>query len=233
MAFFRNYPFFFLFLCLALLIFTITWFYSRYDIKETNRYNSLLDTCSIAAWQFKDCVVKDTTGCSQRVLKSMMILKQRKNDALDDATWYYENTYIAAHLLGILSIFGSVIVLLVITHGWEKAGTDLKLTFGGVFMVCSTCYFLPRFMNNDVNYKSNMNTYYAFSKQLNYSTKTLSFHCCCFTGNNPDSLMIATADSNFEVISNNLAIHYDMNFDEATRYFDEFKSNQKGAKPVQ
>lgn len=233
MASLRKYPFSFIFLGLFLLVFISTWMYTRYDIKQTSIFNNRIDSASLTAFQFKDCVNEDSTGCTGRLLKSMMIMKQRKNDALDDATLYYENTFIYAHLLGILSIFGSMLILLVVTQGLEKANNDLKIAIGSVFMVCSTCYFLPKFMNNEVNYKENMNIYYAMSRQLNYSTKNLSYHCCCYSGSNPDSLIIHTADSNFSVIGNNLTQFYDMDFDIATKYFEEFKANQKGSKPAQ
>ncbi len=121
MASLRKYPFSFIFLGLFLLVFISTWMYTRYDIKQTSIFNNRIDSASLTAFQFKDCVNEDSTGCTGRLLKSMMIMKQRKNDALDDATWYYENTFIYAHLLGILSIYGSMLILLVVTQGLQKA----------------------------------------------------------------------------------------------------------------
>ncbi len=224
--FLRAYPFMLLFSVVFLVVFTSTYIYTNQDRAYYQLSEARLDNLAIDSFHFQSCVAADSAKSTARLLKSIMMLKERKNNAMADATWYYEGTFMFSHILGICSLLGTILLILVITKGWEGVSTDLKITFGAIFMTCSTCYFLPRLMNNDKNYIKNINTYYNFSKQINYSSKILSYHCCCDNSRNSDSILTAAADSNFNVINNNITMYYDIDANEATKYFDEFKSNK-------
>ena len=173
---------------------------------------------------YKDDVAKDTSKCAARLHNSILALKARKEGVLEDATYYYEGLFFYSLLLGILSILGSMMVVLLVKDGWTQTSSDVKVTLAIIFLACSIFYFMPKLINNEQNYKSNIAVYYVYSKQVVYSTNIITLHYCCDTSKNPEAMLRSTADSNYTVMANNLLMHYDMNTAEATNSWNEFKS---------
>jgi hypothetical protein len=224
--FLKQYPFSIVVVVLFFIVYSWTNALTLRDRKDTQVSEKKLDAIVLDSFYFNRCIAKDSSKSASRLMKSIMVLKQRKDNAMDDATYYYECIFIYSHILGIFSILGSLIILLVITKGWNDSSLDLRIALGSVFLICSVSYFIPKLMGSEQNYKDNMATFYNYNKQINYSIKVLSFHCCCDTSKDADKLLIATADSNFTTINNNLTFYYDINFGEAAKYFEEFKSDK-------
>ena len=184
-----------------------------------------VDAFAVDSFYFKTCVARDSSKAAARLIKSMMILKERKDNVFDEATFYYHGIYFFSHILGIFSIIGGLFITLLVANGWANASTDLKLAIGGLFLVCSLSFFIPKLMDNERTYASCGAAYLNFNRQINYSVKVLSHHCCCNDSRNPDSLLNATADSNFTIINDNMSVNYQVNFNEASKYFDNLKSD--------
>jgi hypothetical protein len=214
------------FVTILLILFPISYIsldkYCDLDRRITISENKAQDT--VLANSYKSYTANDSSRYTARLHKSLLVVKARKDGALEDAVYYYEGIFFYSLLLGILSIFGSMLLVLLVKDGWTQTSNDIKATLAILFLSCSICYFIPRLVNNEQNYKDNIATYYVFSKQLVYSTNILTLHYCCDTSKDPGAILRQAADSNYNVVGNNLHMHYDINTTEASKNWDEFKS---------
>ena len=220
-----KYPFTILSIATVVTTLLAVLYYAKKDTRLTINEEKRYDTQLISSYQ--KYYAKDTSRNSFRMNSSIEVLLGMKSNALDDATEFYEGTYIFAHLLGICSILASILILFLINSGWRDADPDIKASVFILFMVCSISYLIPRLMNNEKNYGDTRSIFYTCKRQVIYSTKIFSAFYCSDTPANRIQILTEAADSNFSVIQANIDMHYDMNTGEATKHFEELQQSVK------
>lgn len=198
-------------------------------------HNDRLET--IAAEEKQDAVLlagyhkyvsQDTQRNSLRLYSSIRALREVKNNNLDDATFYYFGLFFYSPVLGICSILGGILIILLISKTQPEKDADIRNALGFLFFVCSVAYLIPRIMNNEKNYEANLSEFYACKKQMIYNARVLSYYYCCDTSSMREHKLTALADSNFTILQTNMGMHYEINVSEAAKSFEELQNSYKG-----